>query len=330
MEIVKPIVLFALLLLNGIALRGQFHPAAGKPGSNAIQKDDAAFIGWANSCQIKRGLIDAADSSSDYASFGDETAAVGPANGAVVSLGDAGEAVLYFEIPIANGPGYDFAVFENAFNDTYLELAFVEVSTDGIHFVRFPATSLTDTVLQVSSFGNLNPEKINNFAGKYRVFWGTPFDLQELVDSPLLDLSKIHYVKLVDVIGTIHPDFCSYDAYGNKVNDPYPTSFESGGFDLDAVGVINNQQSLAFLNTHFNTNPIILFPNPAPANAEITVSVSNPVELYIYNMNGQQVFSLHNVNSSFQLPKMKPGTFILKWKDPLNQKHGIVKFNVYE
>ncbi len=330
MEIVKPIVLFALLLLNGIALRGQFHPAAGKPGSNAIQKDDAAFIGWANSCQIKRGLIDAADSSSDYASFGDESAAVGPANGAVVSLGDAGEAVLYFEIPIANGPGYDFAVFENAFNDTYLELAFVEVSTDGIHFVRFPATSLTDTVVQVSSFGNLNPEKINNFAGKYRVFWGTPFDLQELVDSPLLDLSKIHYVKLVDVIGTIHPDFCSYDAHGNKVNDPYPTSFESGGFDLDAVGVINNQQSLAFLNTHLNTNPIILFPNPAPANAEITVSVSNPVELNIYNMNGQQVFSLHNVNSSFQLPKMNPGTFILKWKDPLNQKHGIVKFNVYE
>lgn len=330
METLKPLLLFALLVLNGLALRGQFHPAAGKPGSNAIQKDDAAFIGWANSCQVTRGLMDAADSTSDYASFGDESAAIGPANGAVVSLGDAGEAVLYFEIPIANGPGYDFAVFENAFNDTYLELAFVEVSTDGIHFVRFPATSLTDTLVQVSSFGNLNPEKINNFAGKYRVFWGTPFDLQELVDSPLLDLSEIHYVKLVDVIGTIHPDFCSYDALGNKVNDPYPTHFESGGFDLDAVGVINNQQSLAFSSSQLYSNPVNLFPNPASASAEITVSVSNPVELYVYHINGQQVLSLTNVYSSLQLPKLKPGTFILNWKDPINQKHGFIKFNVYE
>ena len=49
--------------------------------------------------------------------------------------GDAGVAVMTFECPIADGPGYDFAVFENGFapnpsepNIMFLELAFVEAA----------------------------------------------------------------------------------------------------------------------------------------------------------------------------------------------------------
>ena len=29
------------------------------------------------------------------------------------------------------------------------------------------------------------------------------------------------------------------DAEGHLINDPYPTDYETGGFDLDAVGVLN-------------------------------------------------------------------------------------------
>jgi len=46
-------------------------------------------------------------------------------------------------------------------------------------------------------------------------------------------------VKVIDVIGTIDPQYASRDSFGNIVNDPYPTPFGSCGFDLDAVGVIN-------------------------------------------------------------------------------------------
>ena len=46
-------------------------------------------------------------------------------------------------------------------------------------------------------------------------------------------------LKIIDVIGSIDSNFCNYDQYLNKINDPFPTPFPSSGFDLDAVGVIN-------------------------------------------------------------------------------------------
>ena len=55
----------------------------------------------------------------------------------VVSLGDGGEAVLYFNPPIKNGSGADFAIFENGFQDHYMEFGFVEVSSNGLDFFDF-------------------------------------------------------------------------------------------------------------------------------------------------------------------------------------------------
>ena len=102
-----------------------------------------------------------------------------------------------------NREGYDFVVFENSLNDHFLELAFVEVSSDGIHYVRFPATSNTPTDKQVGGFGSLDPTKINNLAGKYRIGWGTPFDLSEVEGDDKVDVNAIRYVKIIDVVGSI-------------------------------------------------------------------------------------------------------------------------------
>ncbi|MBR4803769.1 MAG: T9SS type A sorting domain-containing protein, partial [Bacteroidales bacterium] len=182
------------------------------------------------------------------ASFGSDTAGIGPATASntmeAVSLGDSGVAVLTFETPIANGEGADFAVYENSFGDGFLELAFVEVSSDGQRYVRFPSTSNTPTATQVGSFANnMDPTLMNNLAGKYRIGWGTPFDLEELRDSAGIDINNITHVRLVDCIGTIDTQYCTYDANGNIVNDPYPTAFNSGGFDLTGVAVINQRSS---------------------------------------------------------------------------------------
>jgi hypothetical protein len=65
----------------------------------------------------------------------------------------------------------------------YLELAFVEVSSDGINYFRFPATSLTPTDNQVSNTAYMNAANINNLAGKYIGGYGTPFDLDELAGT---------------------------------------------------------------------------------------------------------------------------------------------------
>ena len=69
-----------------------------------------------------------------------------------VSLGDGGTVVLTFPQPIGDVPGPDFAVFENGFkafdNSFFLELAHVEVSSDGVNFYRFPSSSLTPSLSQ--------------------------------------------------------------------------------------------------------------------------------------------------------------------------------------
>lgn len=233
-----------MMITTGIcAVAGSYAPAAGKDGSTAIYKDDSSFIEWATGCTVVRGPINAANPSLGYASFGIEENALGKATGdsyGVVSLGDGGSATLTFDTPIANGNGYDFAVFENGFSDTFLELGFVEVSSNGTDYFRFNSVSETQMTTQVGSFAALDPTDLNNLAGKYRQGYGTPFDLSELAGiSPLLDINAIMQVRIVDVVGCIQDGYCTYDSLGNKINDPWPTAFASGGFDLDAVGVIN-------------------------------------------------------------------------------------------
>ncbi|MCE5302958.1 MAG: DUF4465 domain-containing protein [Planctomycetaceae bacterium] len=223
----------------GAARAGVYAPAAGVSGSTAISKDSDQFVEWASECTVTRGLQNISNPGLGYASYGVASAGTGKADNGVVSLGDGGYAVLTFDRAITNGDGYDFAVFENAFNDTFLELAFVEVSTDGANYFRFPSVSQTSTDSQVGSFGSVDATNLYDLAGKYRVYYGTPFDLDELVGvSDLLDVDNVRYVKVVDVVGSIADECAAYDSLGNKVNDPWPTGFASSGFDLDAVGVI--------------------------------------------------------------------------------------------
>ena len=159
---------------------------------------------------------------------------LGATNG-IVSLGDNGRITLTFPAPIADGPGPDFAVFENAFADTFLELAYVEVSSDGTNFVRFPSHCLETNWIDTYGATNASdPTAYGGFAGKTAQGTGTPFDLRALAGKPGLDVRRVTHVRLVDVFG----DGSNADSYGNPVFDPTPT-FGSGGFDLDAVGVLN-------------------------------------------------------------------------------------------
>jgi hypothetical protein len=247
----KNYIIATLLLVFAISKSwagGPYSPAAGVSGSSAIHKDSTVIASWATGIEVQRGYINAADTSvyhsgSNKATFGHPSNALGVASGNsvdAISLGDGGIAILSFDRPIINGPGPDFAIFENSFSDTYLELAFVEVSSDGVHFVRFPAVSLTPDDPQVGGFGSLDPTNIHNFAGKYRQGYGTPFDLEELKDSANIDINNVRFVRIIDVVGCVDCDFATFDSQGNVVNDPWPSPFDSGGFDLEALGVINS------------------------------------------------------------------------------------------
>jgi len=269
-------------------LFAQYPPAAGQAGTTAIHADSSCFVEWAIHCTVNRGFVNVSDTnfvagSSHRASFGAASDAIGKADNMVVSLGDKGEALLTFQHPIVNGPGFDFAVFENALNDEFLELAFVEVSSNGIDFFRFPAFSLTQTDTQTSSFGATEAIKIHNLAGKYRALFGTPFDLDDLDDNPLLNKNHITHVKVIDVCGSIHPTYASYDFMGNIINDPFPTPFESSGFDLDAVGVIHNTQTSLTNNTPLTVN---LYPNPSDDYICVDLPLQANFQIEIYNVQG--------------------------------------------
>jgi hypothetical protein len=187
-----------------------------------------------------------------------------------------GYITLAFATPITNGPGADFVVFENCFTvvgnspfiggvagQIFAELAFVEVSTDGVNFARFPSEYLnfpnarlsgrrdnyvdldgTGTPRNISAL-SLDVSGVYNLAGKHinnlgdGLCWGTPFDLDDLRNDPLvldgtIKLNKINFVRIVDIPG--NGDFL--DSLGNPIFDAWVTG-GSGGFDLAGIGVIH-------------------------------------------------------------------------------------------
>jgi len=270
----KTVITFALLLLQCVA-QAQYAPQAGLSGSTAISATSSAITGWANNCTVQRGYIDIANPTLGLVTGGTETNTINAADGAILCLGDSGVATLTFPAAIYNGEGADFVVFENGFIDpanstmAFLELAFVEVSSDGINFFRFAASSNTPTNTQIPGAGvYINASLINNLAGKYISQYGTPFDLEELKDKPGLDVNNITQVRIVDVVGAVG-DNGSRDKDGNIINDPYPTNFPTGGFDLDAVGVLHMKA------TGITPTPNMLQVNvyPTPATDHIVINI---------------------------------------------------------
>jgi hypothetical protein len=216
-------------------VRETLPPAAGEPNTTALPVDDPAFTDWASAWI-------------EPVAYGEEVMdqwmtperAVGTAGGTtfdVVSLGRGGEIVMTFDAPIRDEAGVDLAIFENGASDGFLDLAYVEVSSDGETFVRFDSLYLgTDPV---DAFGTFDTSVTEGLAGKYRVGFGHPFDLNALCNHPEVvrgevDLLDIRFVKLMDIIG----DGSHLDSFGNPIFDPYPTR-ESAGFDLDGIGVFH-------------------------------------------------------------------------------------------
>lgn len=214
-------------------VQATYAPAAGQEGSTAIADDSALFVAWATGHASVNYGTDVNES------FRTPEKAYGEPGGSadIVVLGNGGDITLTFDAPITNGEGADFAVFENSFSDGFLEIAFVEVSSDGENFVRFDSAYLgTDPV---SAFGSHSPTLMGGLAGTFRAMFGSPFDLQWLSNKPevadgRVDLDAITHVRAVDIIG----DGATNDSFGRAIYDPTPT-VGSGGFDLDAVGVIH-------------------------------------------------------------------------------------------
>jgi len=265
----------------------------GPDGRHAAPTDGDAIINpifraWATS------VVNYAPTAGVDGLWGNPNNALGPATGdnvfGIVSLGDLnrsqidngqppGQITLAFDETIRNGYGYDFVVFENGlisqFNTSggsiagqmFAELGYVEVSSNGQDFARFPAVSLIPGL--VGPYGTIQISNIYNLAGKHPnaggICTGTPFDLQEIADdakviSGAVDINNIKYVRIVDIPGSgnfrdeagrcIDPStvpICLSYVSSHPIYDAWVTS-GSGGFDLEAIGVLNEQEYSADIN----------------------------------------------------------------------------------
>ncbi len=309
-----------------IFVSAQFAPQAGLNGSTAIHKDSSIIVAWGDSCIINLGWQDIADTSLGKPTIGNIQSVLGIADGNVLSLGDGGEAIYYFANPIANGPGFDFAIFENGFrnptdsNLAFLELGTVSVSKDGIDFYTFPAICNNDTSLQIAGAGDyMDARNIHNFAGKYISNYGTPFDLDEI--NLLTPLDVIHYVKIKDVIGSLSDSICTRDHANHKINDPYPTPYPSSGFDLDAIAVIH-QIPLNYTTVSSNQD-LQFYPNPSIHFIQIK-SQNKIKKLAIYPIDGVQLKEIYNA-AQIEIEELKSGLYILMIED-VNGTKKIDKF----
>ncbi len=293
-----------IVFLKPVIFAQSFAPEPEEVGSDAIHKDSSIFVGWANDIVITRGPMNIEDPSLGLTNYGVAENGNFIADNSVVSLGDGGQAIATFSEAIGNGPGPDFAIFENGFANHYMELAFVEVSSNGINYSRFESISETPTDVQIDNFSYSDCRYLYNLAGKYRVYFGTPFDLEELSGIAGLNINNITHIRIIDVVGSISSDIASYDSQGNVINDPYPTPFESGGFDLDAIGVIHNAElHLNELNQTFE-----VFPNPTKH--QIYLKGFSNAQKYITDINGKLIAEFWE--ESYSVSNLSPGLYFLK------------------
>lgn len=307
-----------------------FSPRSDKVGSTDISKTNASFVNWASNCVVTRGRQDIATPSSALATVGTDLNATGESDGTLVSLGDSGIAVLTFPHSITNGAGADFAVFENAFTNSnagslsFAELAFVEVSSDGTNFYRFPAVSNTNPTIQTGSFAYTDPQLLHNLAGAALAGYGTPFDLEELSGTVGLDIDKITHVRIVDAIGSVDSVYASRDKNGNAVNDPWKTAFGSCGFDLEAVGVLHENSITGVISSTHKTTTISIYPNPAADVVNVAFLKNNSEGvLQLLDITGNQLVSQEIVSGtekvSLELSALKQGVYVLLYNGEAQQ-----------
>jgi len=174
----------------------------------------------------------------------------------VYSLGVQGDITLELGSRCFDGPGADLMVAENPIlvagtGGSFAELMYVEVSTDGNTFVRFPTRYLgpdgpfppfTGSPLgHFVGFAGVMPVISNTTTGGDPLdvvgAGGDAFDLVDLSDAPevlggQVDLDDINFVRLVDVQAG-----ADLDSLGNQVWDHGLDN--SASADADAIVAFN-------------------------------------------------------------------------------------------
>ena len=208
----------------------------------------------------------------------------------VVSLGEGGSIILAFRNNLVfDGPGDDLVIFENAFHSgsvqgpVFEELAFVEASADGKHFVAWP----------------WDLESGQGMAGRQPVYANSSNSIDPLspegggdrFDLADIGLAFARYVRITDA--------------GSLADDPgnHLPSGDKGGFDLDAVAAINSSKPAKVVG-------IVTRGGQPVAGARVKLFSTQ-------HKRGRRQWRRSRANGRFRFRPLAPlGTFIVKVRKP--------------
>jgi hypothetical protein len=134
--------------------------------------------------------------------------------------------------------------------------------------------------------------------------------LYELTDSAGLDINNILFIRITDVVGSVDPLTGSRDSGGRLINDPWPTPFESSGFDLDAVALLGAASSLY----NESAPDAMIYPNPAGDIITISSGYGGRGSVTIVSLSGRVLLTgyVECSNHNLDVSGLTPGTYILK------------------
>ena len=262
-----------LVIAVGLAL-ATVHAVAGPfpDYDQGIASNDVRIVGWATGwqdyvrpdpssggyCHNNSNQIDSIDNAilgapADFTLSGTTKH--------LLALGHGASITLTFGRQVPHGPGWDFAVFNNAFqsmspdladraggtnyvyfnsgtnrvpvargdNFVWCKTAFVDVSSDATNWARFPATYLnTDVLFQASvpddpdHWLSQDMTMIDGLAGKFILQYGTPFSLSALTNDPNVVSNLVNLNNIRYIrLTDVIGDGSTADQYGNPIYSPY-------------------------------------------------------------------------------------------------------------
>ena len=124
----------------------------------------------------------------------------------------------------------------------------------------------------------------------------------------------ITHVRIIDVVGCVTSSYTTFDSFGHKINDPWPTRFHTGGFDLDAVGVIHESSTAIF---EIQKNFVRFYPNPFQNLIHVVIPEGYKVVFHLVNFLGEIVATESLVNSTIiDLSSLNPGIYMGQFTFP--------------
>ena len=134
--------------------------------------------------------------------------------------------------------------------------------------------------------------------------------MDDLAGYTNLNTNQITHIRIVDAVGSINPHYGTTDRYGKIINDPYPTDFASGGFDLGGVAILNGWTPSGISeNNHLQIN---VYPNPCTD--FVMIDNQEGKSAILYNALGQVImnFTISNSQEKISMKDLNSGVYYLQ------------------